>query len=183
MQRALLQYFLPQNHRLVVKAVGESVALKNFTLTAFPTMHDTPESVGYVLTGKDARFGVCTDTGCVTAEMLDALAGCDAAVIEANHDVNMLRTGRYPVYLKRRILSDRGHLSNEACAQLACALAKTGVRSLVLGHLSRENNRPGLAERAVREALDGEGFSAVTLRVAPAEGDLELEVTPCCASN
>ena len=116
-------------------------------------------------------------------EMLDALAGCDAAVIEANHDVNMLRAGRYPVYLKRRILSDRGHLSNEACAQLACALAKTGVRSLVLGHLSRENNRPGLAERAVREALDGEGFSAVTLRVAPAEGDLELEVTPCCASN
>ena len=165
------------------QTVGESVALKNFTLTAFPTMHDTPESVGYVLTGKDARFGVCTDTGCVTAEMLDALAGCDAAVIEANHDVNMLRAGRYPVYLKRRILSDRGHLSNEACAQLACALAKTGVRSLVLGHLSRENNRPGLAERAVREALDGEGFSAVTLRVAPAEGDLELEVTPCCASN
>ena len=162
---------------------GRGHALKNFTLTAFPTMHDTPESVGYVLTGKDARFGVCTDTGCVTAEMLDALAGCDAAVIEANHDVNMLRTGRYPVYLKRRILSDRGHLSNEACAQLACALAKTGVRSLVLGHLSRENNRPGLAERAVREALDGEGFSAVTLRVAPAEGDLELEVTPCCASN
>ncbi len=151
--------------RIVPIPVGESVALKNFTLTAFPTMHDTPESVGYVLTGKDARFGVCTDTGGVTAEMLDA------------------RAGRYPVYLKRRILSDRGHLSNEACAQLACALAKTGVRSLVLGHLSRENNRPGLAERAVREALDGEGFSAVTLRVAPAEGDLELEVTPCCASN
>lgn len=169
--------------RIVPIPVGESVALKNFTLTAFPTMHDTPESVGYVLTGKDARFGVCTDTGCVTAEMLDALAGCDAAVIEANHDVNMLRAGRYPVYLKRRILSDRGHLSNEACAQLACDLAKTGVRSLVLGHLSRENNRPCLAERAVREALDGEGFSAVTLRVAPAEGDLELEVTPCCASN
>ena len=152
--------------RIVPIPVGESVALKNFTLTAFPTMHDTPESVGYVLTGKDARFGVCTDTGCVTAEMLDALA-----------------YGPYPVYLKRRILSDRGHLSNEACAQLACDLAKTGVRSLVLGHLSRENNRPGLAERAVREALDGEGFSAVTLRVAPAEGDLELEVTPCCASN
>ena len=182
--------------RIVPIPVGESVALKNFTLTAFPTMHDTPESVGYVLTGKDARFGVCTDTGCVTAEMLDALAGCDAAVIEANHDVNMLRAGRYPVYdlhmlrsgpypyyLRSRIESTRGHLSNEACAQLACALAKTGVRSLVLGHLSRENNRPGLAERAVREALDGEGFSAVTLRVAPAEGDLELEVTPCCASN
>ena len=169
--------------RIVPIPVGESVALKNFTLTAFPTMHDTPESVGYVLAGKNARFGVCTDTGCVTAEMLDALAGCDAAVIEANHDIDMLRTGRYPVYLKRRILSERGHLSNEDCAKLACALAKTGVKTFVLGHLSRENNRPCLAETAVREALDGEGFSAVTLCVAPAEGDLELEVTPCCASN
>ena len=169
--------------RIVPIPVRESVALKNFTLTAFPTMHDTPESVGYVLAGKNARFGVCTDTGCVTAEMLDALAGCDAAVIEANHDIDMLRTGRYPVYLKRRILSERGHLSNEDCAKLACALAKTGVKTFVLGHLSRENNRPRLAETAVREALDGECFSAVTLCVAPAEGDLELEVTPCCASN
>lgn len=169
--------------RIVSIPVGESVVLKNFTLTAFPTVHDTPGSVGYVLSGKDARFGFCTDTGCVTGEMLDALAGCDAAVIEANHDIDMLRGGRYPIHLKRRILSERGHLSNEDCAQLACALAKTGVQTFVLGHLSRENNRPALAERAVREALDGEGFSAVTLRVAPAEGDLELEVTPCCASN
>lgn len=169
--------------RLIPIVPGEPVSVKNFTLTAFPTMHDTPESVGYILQGKSARFGFCTDTGCITAEMLAALSGCDAAVIEANHDPDMLRSGRYPVYLKRRILSERGHLSNADCAQLACTLAKTGTGTLVLGHLSRENNRPSLAERAVREALDGEGFSAVRLYVAPAEGELELEVTPCCASN
>lgn len=169
--------------RIVPIHVGEPVELKNFMLTAFSTMHDTPESVGYVLAGKNTRFGFCTDTGCVTADMLHALVGCDAALIEANHDPDMLRAGRYPVYLKRRILSERGHLSNAECAQLACNLAKNGAQALVLGHLSRENNRPYLAERVVREALDGEGFSAVALRVAPAEGDLEIEVTPCCVSN
>ena len=168
---------------LVPIVPGEPVELKNFTLTAFPTPHDTPESVGYVLEGKSARFGLCTDTGCVTETMTAALAGCDAAVIEANHDPEMLRTGRYPVYLKRRILSERGHLSNADCAAFACTLAKSGVGTLILGHLSRDNNSPSLAERTVREALDGEGYSAVTLLVAPAEGDLELEVTPCCASN
>ena len=168
---------------LVPIPVGETVNVKNFRITAFSTPHDTPESVGYVLEGENTRFGFCTDTGCVTAEMLDALAGCDAAVIEANHDIDMLRAGRYPVYLKRRILSERGHLSNGECAKLACALAKTGVGIFVLGHLSRENNRPRLAETAVREALDGEGFRAAALCVAPEEGDLELEVTPCCASN
>lgn len=162
---------------------GEPVKLKNFTLTAFPTMHDTPGSVGYVLQGKTARFGFCTDTGCVIEAMTAALAGCDAAVIEANHDPEMLRAGSYPIHLQHRILSERGHLSNADCAAFACTLAGSGVGTFILGHLSRENNRPSLAERTVREALDGSGYSAAALLVAPADGDLELEVTPCCASN
>ena len=162
--------------------VGTVFELGSLRVRAFHTPHDTDESVGYRFSGTGS-FAIATDMGHVTDEVLDGLTGAETVLIESNHDIDMLSYGPYPVYLKRRILSDRGHLSNEACAQLACALAKTGVRSLVLGHLSRENNRPGLAERAVREALDGEGFSAVTLRVAPAEGDLELEVTPCCASN
>ena len=162
--------------------VGEAFALAGFRVTAFHTPHDTDESVGYRVEGGGC-FAMATDMGHVTDEVRSALTGADTVLIEANHDVDMLSYGPYPIYLKRRILSERGHLSNEDCAQFACALAKTGVQTFVLGHLSRENNRPALAERAVREALDGEGFSAVTLRVAPAEGDLELEVTPCCASN
>ena len=169
--------------RIAPLTVGETLPLGRLAFTAFPTPHDTPESVGYVLESGGARFGFCTDTGCVTDAMLDSLSGCDAVVIEANHDPDMLRAGSYPPYLKRRILSDHGHLSNAECANFACALAKSGVHSVILGHLSRENNRPSLAENTVREALDGEGFSDVDLRVAPADGDLELEVAPCCVYN
>ena len=111
------------------------------------------------------------------------LAGCGAVLLEANHDVEMLSYGSYPVSLKRRILSDRGHLSNELCALLACELACAGTRAIALGHLSRENNLPELAFRAVREALDSAGFNDVSLLVAPTDGDMELEVPSCCVSG
>ena len=180
--------FLDANGIVPVSCEMHSVSggeedIGDFGVTAFPTSHDVP-CVGYRIHTPDGKtMTIATDLGVLTPPVHEALSGCDLVALESNYDLHMLRSGPYPYYLRSRIESTRGHLSNEACAQLACDLAKTGVRSLVLGHLSRENNRPVLAERAVREALDGEGFSAVTLRVAPAEGDLELEVTPCCASN
>ncbi len=167
---------------LTIVGKNEPFSIKDLTITAFSTSHDTDESVGYVLEG-EGRLGFCTDTGCVTEEMLSALRGCTAALIEANHDVDMLRMGRYPVPLKRRILSDRGHLSNDAGGALACELCRAGADSIVLGHLSRENNTPRRACDTVRTALDSAGFGFVKLRPAPAEGDLILEVSPCCASG
>ena len=167
---------------LTVVGKNEPFSIKNLTITAFSTSHDTDESVGYVLEG-EGRLGFCTDTGCVTEEMLSALRGCTAALIEANHDVDMLRMGPYPVPLKRRILSDRGHLSNDRSGELACELCRAGAVSLVLGHLSRENNTPRRACDTVRAALDSAGFASVELRPAPADGDLILEVSPCCVSG
>ena len=166
---------------LRVLPLGEPVPMKNMAVTAFLTSHDTDQSVGYILEGS-GRLGFCTDTGCVTGDMLAALRGCTAALIEANHDPDMLRWGRYPVALKRRILSDRGHLSNQAGGALACELSAAGASAIVLGHLSRENNTPRLAHDAVRAALDAAGWTGTELFVAPADGDLELEVRPCCAS-
>ena len=160
----------------------EPFSVKDFRITAFSTPHDTDESVGYLLEGS-GRLGFCTDTGTVTETMLERLSGCGAALIEANHDVDMLRWGAYPVVLKRRILSEHGHLSNADCGTLACALAESGTRRIALGHLSRENNTPRLARDTVRAALDGAGYAAVELFVAPADGDMELEIEPCCASN
>ncbi len=161
----------------------EPFFVKDLRITAFSTPHDTDESVGYLMEGAEGRLGFCTDTGSVTEEMVSALCGCNAALIEANHDPDMLRLGRYPWPLKRRILSPRGHLSNPDCAALACTLAHSGVHSIALGHLSRENNTPDRAYSAVREALDGEGFRNVRLAVAPEDGDLIIEVEPCCACN
>ena len=138
--------------------IGVPVPVGEFSICAFPTSHDTDQSVGYRIDGSSS-FALCTDTGCVTTEMLAALSGCEAALIEANHDVDMLRAGPYPYYLKRRILSERGHLSNDDSAALCCSLAEAGLRTLVLGHLSAENNTPELALDTALEAVTREGLT------------------------
>ena len=154
---------------------GRPLPLGDLSVTAFRTPHDVPESVGYRFEGS-AALGFCTDLGHVTEEVRRSLAGCDAVVLEANHDEEMLRYGPYPVYLKRRILSDRGHLSNDACGELAAHLAGGGTRRFLLGHLSRENNRPELAFETVRCALDKKGFGDAELGVAPPAELFHLEI-------
>ena len=145
---------VPGTQRLIRRIpVGEDIPLGAVTLRAFHTPHDTAESVGYRLACGEEAFAVATDMGHVTPEILEQLSGAQVALIEANHDPELLKSGPYPLQLKRRILSDRGHLSNEACASLAAALAERGARYLILGHLSRENNRPDLALRTVTEAV------------------------------
>lgn len=155
---------------------NERFSLGEITVKAFPTPHDTDQSVGYRFEGEDRRLGFCTDTGHVSETMLEHLRGCQTALIEANHDLTMLRNGPYPLLLKRRILSERGHLSNDDCARLACDLAGSGTARLVLGHLSRENNTPSLARAAVRAVLDENGYTDVEVHVAPVLGALCLEV-------
>ena len=152
--------------------VGESFPFGNIVISAFHTMHDTDESVGYVIEG-DGSFGIATDTGCINEEITSALAGVGTVVIESNHDVQMLRDGPYPVYLKKRILSDNGHLSNDDCARFARRLAESGTRQIILGHLSRENNRPAIALETVGAALEG---LPVSLYSALEFGFFELEV-------
>ena len=160
-------------HRIAGDA---SFAVGELNVTAFPTPHDTEQSVGYCVAAGDARLGFCTDTGHISEEMLRSLTGCGAALIEANHDLDMLYAGPYPIYLKKRILSARGHLSNDDCAVLARTLAGNGTRQLVLGHLSRENNSPSRAYETVRRVLDENGFSDVGLHIAPVDGALRLEI-------
>lgn len=155
----------------------QPLALKGMEITAFPTPHDTPESAGYHVAADGARFALATDTGCVTDTMLRWLSGTDAALIEANHDVSMLKEGKYPLYLKRRILADTGHLSNGECTWLASVLAQRGTGKLILGHISRENNIPGLALRTVRRGLEGTNTSVF---LAPELGKLEVSIEPCC---
>ena len=92
------------------------------------------------------------------AAMQTALTGCDTVVLESNHDIGMLRCGKYPYVLKRRILSDVGHLSNELCALTAVDLVKTGTTRLLLAHLSRENNIPELAMQASLCELERSGM-------------------------
>ena len=121
-------------------------------ITAFPTPHDASASFGYRIEGSEV-FAFATDTGHISDELLEGLQGADTVVIEANHDKVMLKNGPYPPFLKQRVLSKHGHLSNDDCAKLACLLADSGTRQIILGHLSQQNNTPEAAETAVSEAL------------------------------
>ena len=152
--------------------VGSAFEIDALRITAFHTPHDTDESVGYRVEG-DGVYAHATDMGMVTDEMLEGLRGADTVLIESNHDEDMLRYGSYPYYLKRRILSDHGHLSNEACAQLARTLADGGTERVILGHLSRENNTPARAMYASEKALEG---TDTQLYCAPVLSCLEIEV-------
>ncbi len=123
-------------------------------ITAFPTMHDAAGSCGYRIHTADDKFcAVCTDLGVVTPEVRAALSGCDMVLLESNYDPRMLRSGPYPPELKRRIMSEYGHLSNEESAQLADFLVQGGTTRLLLGHLSPHNNTPECAAQAAYEGL------------------------------
>ena len=124
----------------------------------FRTSHDCAESVGYTVETPDNRkLSVLTDTGYVSDEMYNAVSGSDLILAESNHDIGMLRNGPYNYNLKRRILSDKGHLSNAACAELVTKLVGEGTTRLILGHLSKENNLPSLAFETTRSAMSMAG--------------------------
>lgn len=139
-------------------------------IVPFATSHDSAQSCGYtVTTSDDRKIAVATDTGIITDTIKNAADGCDLILAESNHDIGMLRNGSYPYMLKRRILSDVGHLSNLACSQFVTELVKNGTTRIVLGHLSRENNIPELAFQTSKSALDCEGavqFRDYILKVA-----------------
>ena len=141
------------------------------------TPHDAAESCCYRVISPDGKSAlIATDMGYMTDGVRAAAAKSDFAVIESNHDIEMLKTGPYPYPLKRRILSDRGHLSNEACAVELAELVKGGTLRLMLGHLSEQNNTPGIAIRTSAAELERAGLkynSDYTLDVAPAEATVK----------
>lgn len=152
--------------RLEALDFGVSRSIGEFAVTAVPTSHDAPGSCGFRLDTEDGSVGVLTDTGYVTDEAAEILEGVELAVLEANHDIETLRSGPYPYYLKQRILGPQGHLSNDDAARFAAALAESGASEIVLAHLSRENNTPAMAQTAVEQALSAAGISPL-LSVAP----------------
>lgn len=115
-------------------------------VSSFETPHDSNESCCFKIEFPDERTAaVATDIGHVTDVVKKNLLGCDLVMLESNHDVGMLQNGIYPYYLKRRILSDVGHLSNESCAEVVPELLESGTTRLYLGHLSEHNNMASLA--------------------------------------
>ena len=171
--RVLLRQNKCRAEQLHLLEAGEPLCLGELRILAFETAHDAAEPFGYRVEGESGAMGIVTDLGYVPRSVLQAVSGCKAAVVEANYDLDMLIRGPYPYTLKHRIQGNYGHLENEAAAGLCAAMAEAGAESLLLAHLSKENNRPELALEAVSRRIGGE----VRLRVAPRESrSEELEI-------
>ena len=155
---------------------GDALTVGSLRALPFRTSHDARESVGYRSESGDGSLAVLTDTGYITDEAHDLALGADTLLLEANHDVEMLTTGPYPYPLKRRILGEYGHLSNEAAAEFAVECVRAGTSDILLAHLSGENNTPSLAEYTVGRALQARGLS---VRLAAAPRDTISEVHIC----
>ena len=149
---------------------GDGFPVGEIWVGSFPTSHDAAGSVGYTLTGDGCKAAVATDLGRLTPAVTRAVQGCDLLVCESNHDEDWVRSGPYPYYLKQRILGDQGHLSNEMGAELAALAAESGARTIVLAHLSAENNTPARARSVAARRLSAAGIDPeldVSLTVAP----------------
>ncbi len=132
---------------------SQSIDLGGLQLTPFTVPHDAREPLQICCTDGVSKLGVLTDIGHATSHVLENLKGCDALVLECNHDADMLQASPYPAFLKQRIGGDYGHLSNTAAAAIARAIRHPGLKHVVAAHLSAHNNLPALAQCSLAEAL------------------------------
>ena len=160
---------------------GVAQQLGEFTVTAFTVPHDSSDNVGYFVETADTNFCLMTDVGTVTDEMKGFISQARNLVIEANHDEEMVMSGPYPQFLKSRILSGTGHLSNRNSAIAVAENMSEELRYVWLCHLSEENNHPELARKTVEAVLRGYGivagadFKLEVLKRNTATGPFDLE--------
>lgn len=135
--------------------VNQTQSVFGTALRTFSVFHDAADPVGYVFenTNKDKRIGIVTDTGIIDENIMNNIKDVNLLVIEANYDEHTLKNGEYPAFLKRRILSREGHLSNVAAAKILHDICGNNLSHVFLGHLSKENNLPYLARDTVCKFL------------------------------
>lgn len=139
---------------------NQPFAIGDIIIKAFQVSHDAADPVGYSFYSGGRQISIVTDTGCIRDDLFQEVLDADILVIEANHDVDMLRIGRYPWFLKQRILGDHGHLSNECTGRTLARLLsqRQKERRILLAHLSRENNFPEMAYQTVKNILEEQDY-------------------------
>lgn len=125
----------------------------DLSVEPFTISHDAAEPVGFRIEHDGKSAAVATDMGCYDEYTVEHLKNLDVLLLESNHDLHMLEAGRYPYYLKRRIMGEKGHLSNDDSGQLLCRVLHDNIREIYLGHLSRENNYEALAFETVSSEI------------------------------
>lgn len=152
---------------------GRSFSVGDFDISSFTIPHDAMDPVGFTLCAQGIKIAIATDLGYITDSLRVHLRGTDLLILESNHDLEMLRVGPYPWPVKQRVMSRRGHLSNEVAAEFIQRDLDTRVSTLVLGHISEHNNHIELVRNLARKALRGRELFT---RVVVAEPGMQSEV-------
>lgn len=158
-----------KEHNIRVFTTEEYLDINDLEINPIRIFHDANEPVGYILRNKDIKISVITDTGWVSENMKEKIKGSNLYLMESNHDVEMLNNGSYPWPLKQRILSTRGHLSNDDCGMTLCETLSGNGEVVLLGHLSKDNNSPTLAYQTVKNYLKNIGVEI--------DRDISLDMT------
>lgn len=152
---------------------GRSFVIGDFDVASFTIPHDAADPVGFTISAQGIKIAIATDLGYITDSLRVHLRGVDLLLLESNHDLEMLRVGPYPWSVKQRVMSRRGHLSNEVAAEFVKRDLDTSVSTLVLGHISEHNNHPELVRNAAAKALNGR---ALFTQLFVAEPGIQSEV-------
>lgn len=140
---------------------GEDLIFKDLQIHPFNIFHDALEPVGYAIYYKNKKISIITDTGWVNDEIIDNIKDSNLYLLESNHDVEMLKFGSYPYYLKQRIMGEHGHLSNDDAAGVLSNILTKGKEVVLLCHLSQDNNAPCLAIQTVTNTLKDKGIDVL----------------------
>jgi phosphoribosyl 1,2-cyclic phosphodiesterase len=143
---------IKSNNRQIIEKDKDFI-MEDLIIHPYSIPHDAADPVGYTLIHGDKKISIATDLGHINNHIKDNIRDSNLILLESNHDVDMLKSGSYPYYLKRRILGDHGHLCNEMAGKTLVEIFHDKLKTVILGHLSKENNYPDLAYMSVRNEL------------------------------
>lgn len=149
MLKEINKLFQIENYELIY----DDFSIKDLDIELINTSHDAPDSKGYIFKSDGKSISYITDTGYLNRKYKEKLSNKNLYVMESNHDIKMLQNGKYPYYLKQRIISDKGHLSNEMCSKYLLSYIGNNTKTIILIHLSEENNDPSIALSTIQNIL------------------------------
>lgn len=163
-------------HRPIYKEMPFTI--DNFKITAFDVSHDGTDNMGFFIENGNHRFAIATDLGCITPRVDHYMRQAQYIMIESNYDKEMLLTGKYPEYLKARILADKGHLDNEVTARYIAEIYTPKLTHVFLCHLSNDNNTPNIALATVTKPLFERGLKIGDATESATSNDADIQITP-----
>ena len=170
MLKDIKEIFDLQNYELI----ENDFSIKDLNIEVFKTSHDASDSNGYIFNESNKSLVYITDTGYINRKYKEKLSNKNIYIMESNHDIKMLQEGKYPYHLKQRILSDRGHLSNEMSSKYLSEFIGDNTKKVILIHLSHENNNPDIALTTLKNKLNEESIKFNNIILSSQDENTEM---------